>query len=238
MEYGASMALHPLLEADAVDVQRIRQQLHLARSARTPATSEDYPSASHAELRPHLYPYLLALLDARWGDASQLEPTAALIDATLPAGSAAAFLPTSLRALGAALAGEPETAMRLLEEAPRGQWYEFGRWSAFFGRCHDRWLMAGILEGLGRPREALRWYEAATHMSPLDVALLAPSALRGAQLRGRLGDAEAEAAELARFAQLWRYADPELRACLDSGTVAGASRRRDGALECRDWLAR
>jgi hypothetical protein len=238
MEYGAFLALHPLLEPGAADLERIRRRLQLAGAARAPTTSGDYPSASHAELRPHLQPYLVALLDARWGDPSRLEPTAAAIAAAAVPGSAAALLPTSLRAFAAALDGDAEKAREQLDETLACQWYEIGRWSAFLGHCQDRWLMAHVHDRLGRPGEALRWYEAMTQTSPLDVILLAPSALRSAWVHGRLGDTRAEAASLARFAELWRGADPELRSCLGRTAAAGPAASFDGEGACRDWLAR
>jgi DNA-binding SARP family transcriptional activator/tetratricopeptide (TPR) repeat protein len=238
IEYSAFLALHPLLEPGSVDVQRIRQGLQQARSVRPPLRSGDYPSAGHAELRPYLHPYLLALLEARWGDPSRLEPAAAVIEARAPAGSAAAFLPASLRAFGAALGGDPERAGEWLEQVLVGQWYEAGRWSAFLGHCQDRWLMAGNLERLGRRREALRWHEAAAQTSPMDVIFLAPAALRGARIHGRLGEADAAAADFARFVLLWRRADPELRTCLEAGPAAADGGRPDDPGVCADWTAR
>jgi DNA-binding SARP family transcriptional activator/TolB-like protein len=237
VEYGTLLALHPLLEPGTVDVQRLRHRLRLAGATRAPATSGDFPSASHAELRPHLYTYLLALLEARWGDPSQLEPAAAAIERAAATGAAAALLPRSLRAFGAALRDEPARAREQLDDAMACQWYELGRWSGFLGHCQNRWLMADIQGRLGRHREALRWYEAMRQTSPLDVILLAPAALRSARIHGQLGDAVSEAAGLARFAQLWGGADPELRACLSPADVAGPLRGWEGTRECRDWFA-
>jgi DNA-binding SARP family transcriptional activator/tetratricopeptide (TPR) repeat protein len=239
IEYRAVLALHPLLGPGTVDVQGIRQSLRGPRGIRTPATSEDFPSAIHAELRPHLHAYLLALLEARWGDPSHLDPAAAAIEEAALPGSAAALLPASLRAFSAALAGDPERASEWLKEGMCSQWYEMGRWSAFFGQCQDRWLMAGIEDRLGRPREALRRYEAVTQTSPLDVLFLAPAALRRARIHGQLGEALEETSAYAQFVQLWHGADPELRGCLLASTdrqPGGASLH--GIPTCMDWFGR
>jgi DNA-binding SARP family transcriptional activator/tetratricopeptide (TPR) repeat protein len=210
-EYGALLALHPLLELPPPELQLHRRRLQDARLARTPTTSEDFPSAIHHALRPHLHVYLDALLEARAGNPARLDDAATALEATIEPGSAAAYLPLSLRAHLACATGDPRQALSLLEAARTGQWYEIGRWSGFLGQGPERWLSAEAHARLGRHRQALHWYEAVPQTSPLDAVYLAPAVLRRARLHARL-DEPAEAARLRQRLQvLWRDADPELR---------------------------
>jgi DNA-binding SARP family transcriptional activator/TolB-like protein len=214
VEYGALLALHPLLELSPSELHRHGRRLQEARLARAPATSEDFPSAIHHPLRPHLHTYLGAMLDARAGNPGALEEGAAALETAIEPGSAAAFLLLALRAHNAWAVGEPRQALSHLEAARSGQWYEIGRWSGFLGQGAERWLSAEVHARLGRHREALDWFEAVTQTSPLDATYLAPAALRRARLHALL-DEPASAARLRhRLVVLWQGADPELQRSL------------------------
>jgi tetratricopeptide (TPR) repeat protein len=75
----------------------------------------------------------------------------------------------------------------------------------------ERFLYAELLRAAGRGDEALRWFATFPDPNGSDLAYLAPSHLRRAEILDALGR-RAEAAEhYRRFVALWRDCDPELR---------------------------
>jgi tetratricopeptide (TPR) repeat protein len=77
-------------------------------------------------------------------------------------------------------------------------------------RAFARFARAEMLDRLGRPQEALRWYASLDELSTSDLVYSAPAHLRRADIFERLGDLPAAAAEYSRFLELWKDADPEL----------------------------
>jgi tetratricopeptide (TPR) repeat protein len=92
---------------------------------------------------------------------------------------------------------------------------------SFYGSLvYERWSRAELLRELGRFDEALRWYRSMAETSVHELAYLAPSHLRRAQIYEQLGDRARASYHYSRFATLWSRCDPALRPM-----VADARRR-------------
>ncbi len=74
-------------------------------------------------------------------------------------------------------------------------------------RAHERWLRAELLHALGEYDEALRWYATFPDPQGYDLAYLAPSHLRRAEIHRRRGETALASAHLTRFRDLWRRAE-------------------------------
>lgn len=163
--------------------------------------------------------YLLGLVSARLGEpaealryASQLEARAARPDAGEDSARASLNRDFALtvRAQVAALSGDPEAALRLLEDTRPEERARFLPWSPLFSGAHERYLRAEVLEALARDEEAINWY-ASLGLLPAEVSYLAPAHLRRAEIYERLDRPEEAAFHYKRFIDLWREPDPELR---------------------------
>jgi tetratricopeptide (TPR) repeat protein/tRNA A-37 threonylcarbamoyl transferase component Bud32 len=155
--------------------------------------------------------YLQGLLAAQLGDAASASRRAdQLVGRPRPDGLTVA-LAASLRARAAVDLGRPADALHELESARSIDDYMKGNGSPFYSLVADRALRADLLDRLARPAESLRWYRQLGGTSLFDVAWLPHSLLRSADIHTRLGDPAAAAAELDRFLELWRDADPELQ---------------------------
>jgi tetratricopeptide (TPR) repeat protein len=91
--------------------------------------------------------------------------------------------------------------------------------SPFYSQAYERDLRAELLESLGRYNEALAWYEALPEGNQ-EFVYLAPSHFKRAEIYERIGKPDSAAVHYARFIELWRNCDAELRP-----RVAEAERR-------------
>ncbi len=114
------------------------------------------------------------------------------------------------------LDGRVEEALATLEQAPLEVPYRSN--SIVRARTEERYLRGELLNATGRPAEALGWYPSAGDLGDLlgsgsrfDLAYLAPSQLRRAEIYERLGDHENALLHYNRFIELWKDADPELQ---------------------------
>jgi hypothetical protein len=82
--------------------------------------------------------------------------------------------------------------------------------SPFYSQGLERYLYAGMLEGVGRPEEAARWYSSFSSNSIFDLVFLAPSHAARGRISERLGRGPEAAAEYERAIQLLRDADPQM----------------------------
>jgi hypothetical protein len=202
LEYRALFALHPLRQPSAEEIAALWSAFASHESRSATFTSPDFPSATHGGLRPHLHTYLQALLDARAGDPAALGRAAAAIGGGPNTSASAARMAASLRALDALQSSRHAVALDLFDQSRLRGFYEPGRWSAFLGQVHERFLRAETLERLGYDRLALDWYESLTQTSALEVAYLAPAHLRRAQIFERLGSTDGARASYGRFIEL------------------------------------
>ena len=179
------------------------------------------PSAffsAHNGLHRHLRAYLLGVLDTRLGDYSAAERHATELErlgGTVQASALARDLAHSVRAQVASMQIRPAAALRELERARMETWYELPIASPFYSQAYERYLRAELLNALGRPEEALPWYGSFADFSIYDLVYLAPSHLRRGEIYERLGQREKAVEHYARFIELWKDCDPELRPLVD-----------------------
>jgi tetratricopeptide (TPR) repeat protein len=118
----------------------------------------------------------------------------------------------SIKAHAFAGQGRLEEALRELETAPRLVPFSRRAASWAFTQPQDRFLRAELLLTLGKPEDALKWYES-IHYWPESV-LAGPSHLRQAEIHETLGRRTEAAAQYRRVVNLWRECDPEFRPLL------------------------
>jgi tetratricopeptide (TPR) repeat protein len=87
--------------------------------------------------------------------------------------------------------------------------------SPLYARIHERFARAELLFELGRYDEARGWYANIGQVSPFELPYLAMSHLRLSEIAERLGDAAAAVEARARFEELWRDADPAMKAAAE-----------------------
>lgn len=80
----------------------------------------------------------------------------------------------------------------------------------FWAGAHERFLKAELPHAVGREEEALALYGSFPREA-LDLVYLAPSQRRQAQIYERLGMKREAVSHYARFADLWKEAEPELQ---------------------------
>ncbi|UCC72804.1 MAG: hypothetical protein JSV86_21020 [Gemmatimonadota bacterium] len=165
------------------------------------------------EVQPAIRLYLLAALSARLGrDSAALTYADNLEHAEWTVGGdLSATLVPGVRAALAAAHGEVEEALRLLEAAPFKGHYEEVYSSPVISMAAERYLMAELLDAVGRSRDALSWFASLGDLQAYEIAYVAPTHLRRAQIHERLGEPEEAAEHYARFVELWQDCDPELR---------------------------
>jgi len=165
------------------------------------------------EVQPAIRLYLLAALSARLGRDSAALAYADRLEQLEWAvgGDLSATLVPGIRAAVAATHGDVEEALGLLETAPFRGHYEEVYSSPVISMAAERYLMAELLAAAGRSREALSWFASLGDLQPYEIAYVAPAHLRRAHIHERLGEPEAAAEHYARFVELWKDCDPELR---------------------------
>jgi tetratricopeptide (TPR) repeat protein len=218
LEHEAIIALAPFLRVPENDLREIREELQQAELAPCENLPWEYelPDSFHEILRA----YLLGSLEARLGDheaarihASELES----IPGIPYAESLSMDFALSIRALIAELEGHEEVALTLLEKLrmetlPRQ--FLYSTFSPFFFRSLERYRRAELLLRLGRPEQALGWYEGLAWVSSHGVqefVYLAPAYRRLGEIHQRLGRPERAAEYLLRADKRWNECDPILR---------------------------
>jgi tetratricopeptide (TPR) repeat protein len=206
----ALSATWPFLAVPDSELVALRAELE-AWNPRAEAP-EPAPGLASA-LQPQLRWYLLGLLSSRLGDQPRAVRYAAELEKSEHPAEAAALvrdLARTIRADGELRRGRPEEALELLEPV-RGEMPPELLGDPFFAEENARYLRAELLYQLGRDREALRWYAYGFQGTPNELAYLAPSHLRQAELYERLGDRQQAVDHYSRFIRLWKGCDPELR---------------------------
>jgi DNA-binding SARP family transcriptional activator/TolB-like protein len=176
--------------------------------------------------------YLLARLTARLGDqagalrhGAKLESRSAML-ARLDSAQAQAMardLALAVRADVAWRSGRRAEALSLLERWRPEKWWmakptvtkpdpaDLSSVLPGHAYSYERWMHADLLASLGRPHDALNWYNALGFLVGEEMRYLAPSRLRMGELYERLSEREQAIEQYARFVKLWRECDPELR---------------------------
>ncbi len=214
LEYRASLQLMPIAPTQREDLLRLRRELTAMDSAMLEATvaSRNTVFSGHNGMHRLIRDYLLGLTSAALADAVAVDSfaTAVLRHSDAVANPAtlddyAAFI----RARALLERDRPAEAITVLEGLNLGGAYPLF-WSPFHNFSVERFTVAETLMALGRPDEALGWYENLVGVSTLELALLNPARVRRAEILEGMGRGE-EAAELYRaFLRDWTDPDPEL----------------------------
>jgi tetratricopeptide (TPR) repeat protein len=210
----ALAATLPFLRVPRSDLERVRAELERWR----PGSDVTAPLAE--SLRPltaDIRLYLLGLTSVRLGDAAgALRYADELERLSAPPESRPLVrdLSRTVRSDVAAVAGRSAEALSQLEAVKGEVPYELIRLPYFSGE-YARYLRAELLYQSGRDREALQWYGHGFQGTPNELAYLAPSHLRQAELYDRLGERQQAVDHYSRFIQLWKGCDPELRPSVD-----------------------
>ena len=221
LEHRALLSLWPLLRVSRAELVALRDSLRRWKAAPGPF-NEVSVTAEHAPAHPYLRLYLLGLLSARLGDHGQALEHAAELERR----AAASFAPAFVNALGRGVRvdvtrarGRTEEALAILDSS--GFWtpdhFRIANNSPFYSREYDQFIRAELLLALGREEEALRAYRGIADQLFHSGA---PAHLRMAEIYERQGEEGKAVAHYARFAELWKDCDTELR------LVVAEARRR------------
>ena len=218
----ALSATWPFLAVPGPDVAALLAELEAWNpSAEAPEANPGLASM----LVPQVQLYLLALLSARDGDDAQALQYAAELEGIGRPPEAAALVRDLARTVRADVAlrrGHPADALKLLEPV-RGEVPPELLALPFFSEEGSRYLRAEALYQLGRDEEALRWFTHAFEGTPNELAYLAPTHLRRAELYERLGERKQAVEHYSRFVQLWKGCDPELQPSVERAKARLAS---------------
>jgi len=218
-EYQGALAARPFLPLPAAEWRAHREALARLAPVASMAPTSPHWGAPQAIYLPHR-DYLVGLLSVRLGDSASA--LAAVRRLERYPGSAddsamARRLARGVRARIAWAAGRADEALRVLPEP--GVWPDrlLPR-SDNYPKDDERFLHAELLRATGRPEEALRWYATFPDPNGSDLAYVAPSHLRRAEIFDALGQRDSAAVHYRRFVALWRAADPELRPMIERAT--------------------
>jgi DNA-binding SARP family transcriptional activator/tetratricopeptide (TPR) repeat protein/TolB-like protein len=200
------------IDLPAAEVTSARDVLQRTAAISTSPTTFEWHvpfTDSHAYLRTYLH----GLLSARAGNQRAANrAAAALASAAGPTPEAeqlAHALSRSVRAFIAWREGRARDALAELEGAKLETSLTM-MLSPFGSRSWERYVRADALRTLGREREALGWYGSMSEGSTFDLAFLAPSLVRQAEIHDRIGERDRAAQLHARANDIWRDADSDL----------------------------
>jgi tetratricopeptide (TPR) repeat protein len=222
LEHRALLSLWPLQQVSRSELLALRNALQRWKAAPGPS-NESSVTAVHAPAHPYLRLYLLGLLSVRLDDHAPALDYAAELERR----AGKSFAPAFVRGLGRAVRvevararGRAEEALATLDSARFWALKDLkggGGDVAFFAHEYEQITRAELLDSLGRQGEALQAYQ---YIAGQLFHTGAPAHLRMARIYERQGERQKAAAHYARFAELWKDCDPELRA-----SVAEARRR-------------
>jgi tetratricopeptide (TPR) repeat protein len=216
LEHRAILSLWPLLQVPRSELVALRHSLERWKATPGPS-NESFVTAEHAPAHPYLRLYLLGLLGARLGDHARALEYAAELERR----AGASFAPVFVRGLGrgvrvevARARGRADQALAISDSA--GFWAPSAREelkvdhgsSPFYMQEYDQFIRAELLHTRGRDGEALQAYRGiADHLFHSG----APAHLRLAEIYERQGERQKAREHYARFVELWKDCDPELR---------------------------
>jgi tetratricopeptide (TPR) repeat protein len=217
LEHRALLLSLPFLPASRREIRAARDDL---ASGTGGAGQSGVVFPNDRMLHPLFRRYLVGLLDARLGEERAARQAAADVERE-SAGEGAPSLPADLaRGVRARVAwerGQPGGALvELRQTTPERAGLDLVGIVPFFEQPHERYLRAEALHALGRDQEALGWYASFEEHSPYGRIFLAPAAMRQGEIYEVLGRPAEAATHYARFLDLWKECDPELRPLLDT----------------------
>ena len=172
----------------------------------------------HRGLFPHYRHYLQGLYAALLDDAAAGERAAVALEGlpgTDDQRKLARNLALGIRAELAVRHGDPNEAIRLLEQQDLRIPYFFRITSPFYGSVRERYRRAQLLEETGRLEEARTWYSTVDAQANIDTPFLAPSLVRRGRISERMGDSTGAARLYQRAVDLYGEAEPRLRSILE-----------------------
>jgi tetratricopeptide (TPR) repeat protein len=105
---------------------------------------------------------------------------------------------------------------------PRGHRTHY---SAIFAQVVDRFFLAELLEKAGRYGESLAAYSSVGDYSTDGLVYMPTTHLRRGDIYLKMGERERAAAHYARFAELWKDCDPNLRQLRNAAEAKGTQLR-------------
>ena len=212
LEHRVMLGLWPDLQIPTSKLLEFRDSLLQWKAVPEPV-SETTLGVEHAPAHPYLRLYLLGLLNARLGDYSDALRHATELTRRAPA----SFAPSFVSQLGRTIRAEVARSQGRLKEAltimdSLSLWtkedLELSRDSPFYVLEYETFLRADLLYATGLYDEALRAFR---RLADDLFHSGAPAHLRLAQIYERQGKRQKASEHYARFIELWRNCDPELR---------------------------
>jgi serine/threonine-protein kinase len=212
LEHQALLSLWPLLNVSRSELLALRKSLERWNSVPGPSDETEI-SPERRRAHPYLRLFLLGLLSSRLGEQASGLNYAALLErgaGTSFAPSFVADLGRTVRAEVARARGRPKEALTILDSAEfwTREYLELTGSSPFYAHEYEQFVRAELLDTLGRQEEAFESYRVIAddlfHSG-------APAHLRLAQIYERQGKRQKATEHYARFIELWKDCDPELR---------------------------
>jgi tetratricopeptide (TPR) repeat protein len=233
LEHRAAMSNTPYLSVAAGEFQTLHDRLLALDPSEVPASAAPGVFFSvHDGLHGVLRTYLLGLLSARRGGASEAQRYASELEALdLPreTGSLAEDLARGIRASVAFTSGGAADGLRELEAMRSQVWYQLTSSSPFYSQGYERFLRARLLQQVGRAQDALRWYGTFANNSVHDLVYLAPSFFHRGEIYEGLGQPELAVSHYSRFVELWAGADSTLQVMVEDARERIARLTAEGA---------
>ncbi|MEE9162882.1 MAG: tetratricopeptide repeat protein [Candidatus Neomarinimicrobiota bacterium] len=219
LEYKALLSSLPFLHVENEQLAFLRTALEQLDTAAIPPSNN--PSTFfnvHDGLHHIIKAYLIGLLDVRLGEPHKASQRASQLESLpipLVAGTLGADLANSISSQVQLLQGHTDEALQSLERIRTEMWYHLTFASPFCSQAYERFGRAELLREVGRDREALRWYGSLVSISVYEQVYRPLAHLRQGEIYQRLGEYDQAARHYARFIELWKDCDPELRPMLD-----------------------
>lgn len=212
IEHRALLRALPFSPASRASLDSLRAAL-LEWNGNAPPTAYPWLTMTNG-LHPVYRQLLLGLTAIRMGDVVEAGRRADALLA-LPEGAphgreVARGFAESLRGLAAGGRGQDAEALRAFDRG-RLRVSEGMLESVFGSQAYERWARAEALMRQGRLADADQWYASLPEISIDGLIWLGPSHLRRGEIAERLGNRAAAAAHYAKFVEVWKDCDPELR---------------------------
>jgi|GEM_PF-3950415 len=209
LPYLAMVARVPFAPGSEAELRMLEERLR-AWDVNTATPLGQGDPFHDGDRRTEVRAYLLGAIGLQRGDAGVASEVADGLGRNADGGGPNARLIRDLRARSLRLHGDDEAAIEALRDeetiAAPGP-LNLGAW--------NRFLKADLLAVAGHDGEATVWYGSFADGRLRDLAYLAPSYLRRAEIHDRAGDAARAMRYYARFTDLWRDCDPELRPAVE-----------------------
>lgn len=213
IEYGAILSLAPGAYVSTRDMMALRSALKTWDAGPTPPSSSPV-FGIHNGFHSRLRLYLLGLVSTRVGDTAATLRYADSLK-MMPADSITSLLSSNLsRALRARvidMRGKPAEALAALGEPWVDPRTHRSHYSSILAQVADRYARAEMLQRAGRLGEAVEAYSSVADYSLDGLMYLPMSHLRRGDILLQLGERQRAIAHYAKFVEMWKDCDPELR---------------------------